>query len=172
MINLMTQNISYFIKNNMLKKNEEDEENINKDIINKFIGDYKNLLTDEEFINYIVGILAINLKSFYKNDIIKISNASHNLIYNSDIINNIKQFMIYYKNKTKEIIGPIIESCAIDFIDKLFVTATEIDEATRTEIIDYFYYMYDRALLESKYSSNWQLCIQHWLDDFAETKRT
>ena len=61
---------------------------------------------------------------------------------------------------------------AIDFIDNLFVTATEIDEATRVEIIDYFYYMYDRALLESKYSSNWQLCIQHWLDDFAETKRT
>lgn len=56
---------------------------------------------------------------------------------------------------------------AIDFIDSLFVTASEIDEATRREIIDYFYYMYDRALLESKYSSDWQLCIQHWLDDFA-----
>ena len=60
---------------------------------------------------------------------------------------------------------------AIDFIDKLFLTATEIDEATRAEIIDYFYYMYDRALLESKYSSNWQLCIQHWLDEFAESKK-
>ena len=56
---------------------------------------------------------------------------------------------------------------AIDFIDCLFVNAKEIDSATRTEIIEYFYYMYDRALLESKYSSDWQLCIQHWLEDFA-----
>ena len=59
---------------------------------------------------------------------------------------------------------------AIDFIDCLFVDASEIDEATRKEIIDYFYYMYDRALLESKYSADWQLCIQHWLDDFAEAQ--
>ena len=59
---------------------------------------------------------------------------------------------------------------AIDFIDSLFLTATEIDAATRKEIIDYFYYMYDRALLESKYSSDWQICIQHWLDDFASSK--
>lgn len=59
---------------------------------------------------------------------------------------------------------------AIDFIDSLFVTATEIDAATKKEIIDYFYYMYDRALLESKYSSDWQLCIQHWLDEFASSK--
>lgn len=59
---------------------------------------------------------------------------------------------------------------AIEFIDSLFLTSTEIDQATRTEIIEYFYYMYDRALLESKYSSNWQLCIQHWLDEFASRK--
>ena len=60
---------------------------------------------------------------------------------------------------------------AIAFIDCLFVDSPEIDKATRAEIIDYFYYMYDRALLESKYSSNWQLCIQHWLDDFAASKQ-
>ncbi len=59
---------------------------------------------------------------------------------------------------------------AIDFIDCLFVTASEIDEATRKEIIEYFYYMYDRALLESKYSSDWRMCIQHWIDDFADSQ--
>ena len=57
---------------------------------------------------------------------------------------------------------------AIDFIDCLFIDSTEIDQATRKEIIEYFYYMYDRALLESKYSSDWRLCIQHWLEDFAK----
>ncbi len=56
---------------------------------------------------------------------------------------------------------------AITFIDSLFLTSKEIDSATRNEIIEYFYYMYDRALLESKYSSNWQACIEHWLNDFA-----
>ena len=60
---------------------------------------------------------------------------------------------------------------AIDFIDCLFVNAKEIDEETRAEIIEYFYYMYDRALLESKYSSDWQLCIQHWLEDFAKDQK-
>ena len=57
---------------------------------------------------------------------------------------------------------------AIDFIDSLFIDSTEIDQTTRKEIIEYFYYMYDRALLESKYSSDWRLCIQHWLEDFAK----
>ena len=118
MISLMTQNISNEIKVNMLKINKNDEEKINKDIINNFIEDYKNVLRDDEFINYIINILVKNLQSFYKSDIIKISNASYNIIYNSDIINNIKQFISYYKNETKEIIKPVIESCAVDFIDK------------------------------------------------------
>lgn len=59
---------------------------------------------------------------------------------------------------------------AIDFIDSLFLTSNEIDKETRSEIIDYFYYMYDRAFLESKYSADWQLCIMHWLDDFDKAK--
>lgn len=59
---------------------------------------------------------------------------------------------------------------AISFIDSLFVNSKEITEETRKEIIDHFYYMYDRALLESKYSSNWRLCIQHWIDEFAASQ--
>ena len=59
-------------------------------------------------------------------------------------------------------------SDAIDFIDSLFLDCKELDESTRKEIIEHFYYMYDRALLESKYSADWQLCIQHWIDDFAD----
>ena len=58
---------------------------------------------------------------------------------------------------------------AIDFIESLFKDSTEISKEDRKEIIDYFIYMYDRALLESKYSANWQDCIQHWLIDFANS---
>ena len=118
MISLMTQNISNEIKDKMLKINKDDEEEINKDIINNFIGNYKNVLKDDEFINYIIDILVKNLKSFYKEDIIKMSNASYNLIYHSDIIKNIKEFIFYYKKETKQIIKPIIEFCAMDFLDK------------------------------------------------------
>ena len=59
---------------------------------------------------------------------------------------------------------------AIAFIDCLFLDCKEIDAQTRSEIINHFYYMYDRALLESKYSSDWQLCILHWLNDFADAQ--
>ena len=118
MINLMTQKISDDIKSNMLSINRKDEEKINNDIINNFVEKYKNVLKDEEFIKYIINMLVSNLQSFYKNDIKKISNSSYNLVNNSDIINKIKNFISYYKKKTKEIIEPIIKSCAIDFIDK------------------------------------------------------
>ncbi len=57
---------------------------------------------------------------------------------------------------------------AIEFIESLFLNSTEISPENRKEIIDYFIYMYDRALLESKYSANWQSCILHWLSDFAK----
>ena len=57
---------------------------------------------------------------------------------------------------------------AIDFIESLFLDSPEISPENRKEIIEYFLYMYDRALLESKYSADWQNCIQHWLIDFAK----
>ncbi len=56
---------------------------------------------------------------------------------------------------------------ASDFIESLFVDSPEISPEVRTEIIEYFYYMYDRTLLESRFSSDWQNCIKHWLSDFA-----
>ena len=57
---------------------------------------------------------------------------------------------------------------AIDFIENLFLDSPELSAQERTDIIEYFIYMYDRALLESKYSADWQNCIRHWLVDFAK----
>lgn len=56
---------------------------------------------------------------------------------------------------------------SINFIDDLFLETPEISPEVRQEIIDHFYYLYERTLLESKYSANWEECIQHWLMDFA-----
>jgi len=56
---------------------------------------------------------------------------------------------------------------SINFIDDLFLETPEISPEVRSEIIEHFYYLYERSLLESKYSANWEECIQHWLMDFA-----
>lgn len=56
---------------------------------------------------------------------------------------------------------------SINFIDSLFVDSPEISESVRKEIIEHFYYLYERTLLESRYSADWEECVRHWLLDFA-----
>ncbi|MBP5520470.1 MAG: hypothetical protein J6X84_07830 [Treponema sp.] len=56
---------------------------------------------------------------------------------------------------------------ATDFIESLFVNSPEIDPQVRNEILEHFFYMYDRTLLESRFCDEWQICIKHWLNDFA-----
>lgn len=56
---------------------------------------------------------------------------------------------------------------ACDFIDSLFVETDEISKEDKKLINEHFHYMYERALLENCYSSNWQECIRHWLVDYA-----
>jgi len=56
---------------------------------------------------------------------------------------------------------------AINFLQELFVTAPELSEETRKEVIEYFCYMYDRILLEGNFCNRWQEPIEHWLEDFA-----
>lgn len=58
---------------------------------------------------------------------------------------------------------------AADFIDALFRESPEINSEVRQEILEHFYYMYDRTLLESRFSADWQDCIRHWLLDFASS---
>lgn len=57
---------------------------------------------------------------------------------------------------------------ASNFIEGLFAKTPEISPQVRHEIIEHFYYMYERTLLESRFSSDWQNCIRHWICDFAE----
>ena len=117
MISLMTSKISADIKVNMMKKNVEFESKINELIIKDFINNYKYVLKEEEFVDYIINIFGKNLYIFYENYIKKISNASFNLLNNSSTISSIKSYITYYKTKTKEIIEPIIKAKANDFIE-------------------------------------------------------
>lgn len=117
MITLMTSKISADIKVNMLEKNVEFESKINEVIIKDFINNYKYVLKEEDFVDYIINIFGKNLYIFYENYIKKISNASLNLLNNSSTISSIKSYISYYKTKTKEIIELIIKTKANDFIE-------------------------------------------------------
>ena len=123
MINYMTVAISTYVSNKMKKKILRDEENINKQIIEIFIKTYNEVLTDENFKNFIVNILGKNLLTFYneknkENYKIKISNKTLNLIKDSDLIKLVSNFIKYYKGKVTEIINKIIIEKAKIFIDK------------------------------------------------------
>ncbi len=123
MINLMTIAISTYVSKKMKNKILKDEENINKQVIEIFIKTYKEVLTDENFKNFIVNMLGKNLSSFYNeknrdNYKIKISNKTLNLIKDSDLIKLVSFFIEFYEKKVTEIINPIISEKAKLFIDK------------------------------------------------------
>ena len=118
LINLMTQTISVEIENQMLKINSDLERNINNEIIDNFIKEYKVTLKDEKFKNYIVEILGERLFPFYKNYNKKISNKSLNLLYNSNLIKSIDEFIKYYKPRVNELIKSNIYKLAETFIDE------------------------------------------------------
>ena len=50
----------------------------------------------------------------------------------------------------------------------LFSDCSDIDENSKTEIREYFKFMYERNFLENIYADKWQDCIKHWLIDYAK----
>lgn len=54
------------------------------------------------------------------------------------------------------------------FMTSLFSDCSDIDENSKTEIKEYFKFMYERNFLENIYADKWQDCIKHWLIDYAK----
>ena len=54
------------------------------------------------------------------------------------------------------------------FMTSLFSDCSDIDENSKTEIREYFKFMYERNFLENIYADKWQDCIKHWLIDYAK----
>jgi len=54
-----------------------------------------------------------------------------------------------------------------NFISLLFSDCTELSDKVKSEIKEYFKFMYERNFLENIYADNWQDCIKHWLIDYA-----
>ena len=116
MFKLMTQKILKDIKIIMLDNNEKNRIKVNKYIINEFIGNYKIVKSDKDFIGYIVDILKKNLLIFYERYKKNISNNTLNLLYSSDLINEVKKCIQVYKKELKKKINTMVEKKANDFI--------------------------------------------------------
>ena len=117
MINMIDA-ISYDIRTKILTKNKSIEEMINYNIINNFTNEYKSLLNDEEFKNYITGMIGNNLFPFYENYNKKITNKSLNLLKKSNIINSVDNFFQICKSKVFQIIDENLNEKAQILLDK------------------------------------------------------
>jgi hypothetical protein len=115
LIELMTKAISESVKKGIEEKNNQIVENINK-FIEKEINNYKKVLTDDELKNYVVNLFKESIYHFYKGYNEQISNQTLEILNKSSIINNIKNFINYYKTKFDEIIKP-----KLDEISKILI---------------------------------------------------
>ena len=117
-INFMIDIISDDIKGKILEKNKSLEKEINYKIINNFINDYKCVLNEEEFKNYITEMIGKGLFTFYENYNKKISNKSLNFLKNSNIINSVNNCIIKYKQVVDQIINDNLNQKAQIFLDQ------------------------------------------------------
>jgi hypothetical protein len=116
MIKLMTQKISGEVEKIMKKNNENNRLKINQSIINEFIGKYKIVKSDNDFIEHIINILKNNLLIFYENYMENISNNTLTLLNKSELVNEVKKCIQIYKDELKNKIESIVERKA----DKCF----------------------------------------------------
>ena len=112
----MAQSYRNYIKNRIQEENEEIKKRIMNLNIKNFVEDYKTVLNDHDFINYIINLIGRNLKLFFNDN--NISNRSLNFIINSSIMKNIINFINDHKKNLKKLIVDIINKNSIDFINK------------------------------------------------------
>jgi hypothetical protein len=114
----MIDTISDEVKRKILEKNNSLEKEINYKIINNFINEYKYVLNDEEFKNYITEMIGNSLFTFYENYNRKISNKSLNFLKKSNIINSVNNCIIKYKLVVDQIINNNLNKKAQLFLDQ------------------------------------------------------
>ena len=107
MIDVMTKKISNEIKFDLKKKQELKLKEIKENIIDNFVKNFNNVLSDGDFIDYLINIIMDNLKVFYDGK--NISNKSFNLLNKSNFIDSIKKMINNYKAKIKDKIETIID---------------------------------------------------------------
>ena len=111
---IMMKNISNDILYKMKNLVETKKIKVKDGIKEKFINEFKNVLKDNELIEYIINLLGRYLSIFYERNI---SNKSLNLIINSEIISSVKSFLSNCKEYTINLISSDIVTNAKEFID-------------------------------------------------------
>ena len=120
----MRQQLSNYIEEKIFKIEIDLIKNKVINAITKyFINNFKNVLNEEELFNYIYNLF-LNIILEYlaiddlnqKREIIK--NIKNSLKDIANIPDYLKNFINYYKMKTKELVDNIKDKMALDFIDK------------------------------------------------------
>ena len=115
MRSVMTNNIAMNIKNKLIEENSYICKYIYEQQILNFTSFYGGVLSDKEFINYIINLLGINVEFFLEK---KMGDKSKNYLNGNDFIyKNITNYIDYYKDYTNKLIGNVLNKYAIDFID-------------------------------------------------------
>ena len=114
LINLMTNNISEEIQNELKENNKKLLSKIHESIISKFVSEYNQVLEDGDLINYIINAIIENIKQFTEG---QVSNRCFNILNNSEFIKEVKSMVKAYKEKVKKLIESTIENKAKKFLN-------------------------------------------------------
>ena len=165
---IMRQQLSNYIEEKIFKIEIDLIKNKVINAITKyFINNFKNVLNEEQLFNYIYNLF-LNIILEYlaiddlnqKREIIK--NIKNSLKDIANIPDYLKNFINYYKMKTKELVDNIKDKMALDFIDKQVYfekkKAMSIDKLNKCNISDFikiiedflndnFYYISQKYLI-------------------------
>ena len=116
LITLMVKNISKDLIQELKEENKNNENKLKEGMVNSFINDYKNVLKDGEFVEYLINIIVNAYKKFYGENY-EISRKTYNLINKSKFVTYAKRFIKLFKKDVRNIINPIIKEKSKDLID-------------------------------------------------------
>ena len=114
--------ISDEIKKIFRKNNENIKNDVNNEIVSKFINDYNKILDDNNFLKYIYNLLEIVFIGYLKNnneDQRKLSSNSKNDLQNASMLSNsINDYIDFYKKNAKDFINPILPKKSLKYLDE------------------------------------------------------
>ena len=113
MKSVMTKNITEYLKKRICDENEYIRKYVYENINLHFISNYKYIKKDNEFIDYIVQLLGMNVLFFLEKNM---NRESYNYLKKEEI-ESITNYLNKYKKYTQELIEEQVKIFSINFID-------------------------------------------------------
>ena len=115
MRSVMTNNIGLNIKNKLIEENNYIAKYIYEKQVLNFTSIYKKVLSDKEFINYVIFLLGKNIEYYLEKNL---TDKSKECFYNNDFISdNMTNYINFYKDCTNKLISSALNKYPIEFID-------------------------------------------------------